>query len=436
MDKNPAPPRAPEMALDKEHLALLVRASELLGSSLNIHEILDRLMDQVIEVLKAERGFVMMRTGEGEPWDFMSARAIDREVLGREEFRISRGIVDRVAREGKAVLTSDAVQDSRFKGQASISLYALKSILCVPLIIREKVLGVIYVDNRMETGVFKHNEKSLLESIARQAAIALENALLYDELRRVHEESMEKARRELAHTQAQLFQSSKMAAVGQLAAGVAHEINNPIGAITLNVSSLKRDLLEEGLKRRLDIIEKAALRCKAIVEKLLRFSHPSYDTVEMIAVGDLVASTLELIEHQLSKENVAVERRIPGDLAVCGNQGEFSQVIMNILLNAKDALKGLPPGQPRLVKITTARGAGRVVIKITDNGKGMDEATRDRIFEPFFTTKTVGEGVGLGLSVCFQLMAKYGGEISVASEPGKGSVFTLLFRESLVEPCP
>ncbi len=395
--------------LEREHLPLLPHPSAILASSLDIQQILDRLMDQVINALRAERGFVLLRESEDEEWQFRSARSIEREALEKDDFRISKSIVDRVAREGESVLTSDALQDKRFKSQASVSLFSLKSILCVPLIIQQRVLGVIYADNRMETGVFNHQGKILLESIARQAAIALENARLYETLKRVHEESMEKARQELAATQAQLFQSSKMAAVGQLAAGVAHEINNPLGAIALNISSLKKNLGDSPLHKRVEIIEKATQRCTQIVQQLLRFSHPSFDAREEVSLSELLSSTLALIEFQLRNDNVEVQTAIAEGTGIFGNQGELSQVLTNIVLNARDALKGLEP-----------------VIETADSGPGMAPAVKQRIFEPFFTTKNVGSGLGLGLSITFQMVQKYGGDIQVASDPGRGTIFRVL----------
>jgi len=417
----------PRESLDREHLALLLEASELLTSSLDIEQILAILMDQVINVIKAERGFIMLRDDVDSEWQFRTARAIDRESIDKDEFKISRSLVERVAREGISLLTSDALQDRRFKDQKSVSLYALKSILCVPISIQGRILGVIYADNRMESGVFNTREKALLESIARQAASALENARLYDTLKQIHQSSMEKARKELAETQSQLFQSSKMAAVGQLAAGVAHEINNPLGAIALNISSVRKAVTDERLQKRLDIMENATAKCKQIVQQLLKFSHPAFNAPEKVNVSDLISSTLTLMEFHLRKENIELQLRAEEPVAVLGNLGELSQVITNILMNARDALKCTPPDHRRIILLKVQVKGEKAVIEISDNGPGIDESIRERIFEPFFTTKGVGEGVGLGLSISFQIVKKYSGEIAVHSQPGRGTCFALAF---------
>jgi C4-dicarboxylate-specific signal transduction histidine kinase len=426
MDKKDAKPQQ-NSSPEREHLDLFVHASELLSSSPEIKDILDRLMEQVIEVIRARRGFIIMREDiEGE-WQFITARDIDMGTIKADDFQISRSVVERVASEGRSIVTSDALHDSRLRGKTSVSLYDLKSIICVPLIIHGRTLGVIYADHQIETCVFGKREKTLLESIARQAAIAIENARLYEKMKRIHEESMEKARKELRDTQAQLFQSSKMAAVGQLAAGIAHEINNPLGAIELTASSMRRQTTDERFLKRIEVIENATNQCKKIVGSLLRFSHPARDVNEKMDVGRMLQNTLSLIEPQLEKENISVRHSLQESLIIRADEGELSQVVMNILMNSRDALKSRPEGQKREITVRSWSSEGSALIQIADNGEGIDEALLERIYEPFFTTKPVGQGVGLGLSISFQIVKKHNGEIGVASQKGRGTAFTLRF---------
>lgn len=413
--------------LDSEHFALILRAIELMTSSLNMQEILDRLMDQVIEVINAKRGFILMRESVNDEWQFRSTRHIDQGELHEEDFRVSRGVLDRVAQQGKTILTADALQDERFKDRSSIVIHQMRSILCVPIVIKGEVLGVIYADQQEKSRVFGLKEKVVMEFIARQAAIALENARLYEKLKRIHEESMEQARKELKETQAQLFQTSKMAAVGLLASGIAHEINNPLGAIAMNVSLAKKLFTDDRLHTLLDIVETAIFDCKKIIEKLLCFSRQSSDIFQKVDMIGIVEDTLLLLKHQLEKDMIRVEKFFEDGIFMMGDRSEFSQVIMNILLNAKDALKKVPEDRERIIVIKIFGRDKRVFIEIKDNGTGMEDSVKERIFEPFFTTKNVGEGVGLGLSVSFQIVKKYNGEISVDSSPGNGTAFILSF---------
>jgi serine phosphatase RsbU (regulator of sigma subunit) len=161
-----------------DRLALLCRLSQTFNSSLNLDEVLNRVMDEVIAAVRAERGFVMLREDGGD-LEFRVARGMDRQVIEQPEFQVSLTVVERVAHEGKPILTSDAQSDDRFSMRASVMILGLRSILCVPLALKERSLGVIYVDNRLQSGLFLEQDLELLTAIASSAAIAVENARLY-----------------------------------------------------------------------------------------------------------------------------------------------------------------------------------------------------------------------------------------------------------------
>ncbi len=396
--------------LDREHLELLLEAARVLGSSLEVQAVVDGLMAQTVRVIGAERGFVLLEGERVAAWHGLSP-----EDTRRSEFSISRGVVDAVQAERQTVLTSDALHDERFRDQASVGLHALRSILCVPLLARSgQMLGVLYADNRLQTAAFGKREKDLLEAVAAQAAAALENALLYDELRRVHETSMERARRELAETQAQLMQASKMTAVGQLAAGVAHELNNPLGAIALQLSSLNNRIQEPDLRKRMGIVDAAVQRCKSIVERLLRFSHKGTGQGSIFEVLPLALDVAALVEPELRHCGVRLDLRIAPQMLLQGEPQEVSQTLLNLILNARD-------GGARNVVV---EGAGQV-LEVRDDGSGMSEEVLRRACEPFFTTKPVGKGVGLGLALTYQMMHARGGRLDLDSAPGRGTTVRL-----------
>jgi sigma-B regulation protein RsbU (phosphoserine phosphatase) len=161
-----------------EHLALLYRLSQTFNSSLDLDEVLNRVMDEVIVVMRAERGFVMLHEENGKPI-FRVARGMDQSTIDEPHFQVSRGVVERVAREGRPILTSDAQSDDRFSTRESVMILGLRAILCVPLIIKDQILGVVYVDNRLRAGIFTQADLELLTAIASSAAVAIENARLY-----------------------------------------------------------------------------------------------------------------------------------------------------------------------------------------------------------------------------------------------------------------
>src|SRR5512143_2987526 len=183
-----------------ERLDLLLRLTQSFTSTLDLDEILTRLMDEVISDIRAERGFVMLVGADGK-LTFRAARGMDQQTIAEPEFQISQGVVEQVAREGKAVLTHNALADERFKQRESVFNLKLRSILCVPLKVKERVLGVIYVDNRLHAGLFGPADLDLLSAIGSSAAIAIENARLY-------QMSVEKGRMERELGLARQVQSS------------------------------------------------------------------------------------------------------------------------------------------------------------------------------------------------------------------------------------
>ena len=161
-----------------ERLELLYRLSQTFNSSLDLDTVLNRVMDEVIAVIHAERGFVMLSDTSGKPI-FRVARGMDHKTIDEPHFQVSRGVVEQVARDGQPVLTSNAQVDGRFKLQRSVRVLGLRAILCVPLTIKDNILGVVYVDNRLQAGIFSQADLDLLVAIASSAAIAIENARLY-----------------------------------------------------------------------------------------------------------------------------------------------------------------------------------------------------------------------------------------------------------------
>ncbi|HSJ58567.1 MAG TPA: GAF domain-containing SpoIIE family protein phosphatase [Anaerolineae bacterium] len=172
IDDNPSPPAA-------DRLSLLYQISQSFNSSLDLDEVLNRVIDGVIATLRAERGFVMLLDDEGEPV-FRTARGVDRATIPDPEFQVSRGIVAQVVREARPLLTGDAQAEAEFSLHMSVQALHLRSILCAPLLIHSQVAGVIYVENRLHAGIFTPDDLDLLSTIAASAAIAIENARLYE----------------------------------------------------------------------------------------------------------------------------------------------------------------------------------------------------------------------------------------------------------------
>jgi two-component system NtrC family sensor kinase len=227
----------------------------------------------------------------------------------------------------------------------------------------------------------------------------------------------------------QLVQSEKLAAIGELAGGVAHEINNPLGVILgFTQLLLKQEWPDPTVKKKLKHIETQTFRCKNIVTNLLKFARKSRADVAAVNVAQIMQETLDILHRQLEVENVEIVRQIgPDPVMVSANENELQQIFFNLVLNAKDAMES---GGTLTTKVWAELGRARVVI--SDTGKGIPPGVLEKIWNPFFTTKPPGKGTGLGLSISRRLIERMAGTIEAESTPGQGTRFLI----SLPLPIP
>lgn len=244
-----------------------------------------------------------------------------------------------------------------------------------------------------------------------------------EEWGRTLEEKVKKRTEELSMVQTQMAQSAKLASLGRLAAGVAHEINNPLGGIlTFSMLALEDCDDENPLRQNLEIIIKQTMRCRETVKGLLDFARQSTTTASLTEVNSVVDATLSLLQNQAIFQNVRTVRKFKQDLPqVLIDPGQLQQVVVNIALNAVDAME--ESGTLTVETGMDAQGQ-EVVIRISDTGKGIPDDVLPLIFEPFFTTKKVGAGIGLGLSIVHGIVTRAGGRVEAANAT-EGATFTL-----------
>ena len=339
----------------------------------------------------------------------------------------------------------------------------------VPLRGKARVFGVLDVTSS-EPGRVGEADLELLSAVANHVALAVERAESFqtieelsrgledkvrvrtEQLHTAHED-LQAAYRELQATQMQLIQREKMASVGQLVAGVAHELNNPIGFVYSNVTTLEdfvrrlRGMLEvyrgvalpeaeqarvqaEWDARKIDYalkyldsmilgIKEGAERARKIVRDLRVFARSQDDVWQSVDLHEELESSLTLINHLL-KDRVTVERKFGELPPVECIRSQIDQVFLNLLANAAQAIPG-----PGAITLKTRREDGVAVVSIADSGPGIPPEISGRIFDPFFTTKPVGEGTGLGLSISYEIVKKHGGDIVAESPSRGGAVFTV-----------
>lgn len=220
-----------------------------------------------------------------------------------------------------------------------------------------------------------------------------------------------------------MCQSEKLAAVGQLAAGIAHELNNPLGNILGYAKLLLMDHNTTGFQReKLEVIIEQAKRGSSIIKGLLEFSHQKMPVFWKISLNTCIERAIQSLKDEIKSNNIEVLKRLGAVPYVMADPKQMEQVIYNVLLNAVQAMEG----KGGTVEIKSEALNGSVEVTIKDNGPGIPREHLSRIFEPFFTTKPVGKGTGLGLSICSELVKKHGGSIFVESEIGRGTTFSII----------
>jgi len=294
----------------------------------------------------------------------------------------------------------------------------------LPMVVGEKMLGIINLGKKANLKRYNAADFNFLSVIKNQSAIAMSNSLLYKNI----EEEVRQRTKELVDVQKQLVHAEKLATVGTLAGGVAHEINNPLTAILTNVQMLlTSDTVTDKLdKESLELIEEATKRCRTIVQKLMTYARKPLETTEMSKINllDVLNSVVSFIGYQLEQDNIKLNINARKDsYIVNGNKNELEQVFTNIILNGRDAIRKIKRGG--VIDISFTKTDDWIKIDVADEGEGISDAVGSKIFDPFFTTKDVGKGVGLGLSICQAILEKHKGSITFKSTVGKSTTFMI-----------
>jgi signal transduction histidine kinase len=338
---------------------------------------------------------------------------------------------------GTLVVSDPAV--GGFKSELESFFAETQSQVILPFVLGGRLIGFANLGRKSNLRRYGFNEIHFLNRLKVPVTIALSNSVRFEDIRKlsdelqlwnqVLEERVDQRTRELAKMQEQLVQAEKLATLGTLAGGVAHEINNPLTAVLTNAQILRMSAGEDDMES-ISLIEEGAKRCQGIVQKLMKYARKTAEESPLkdTDLREVVKSTVALLKFQFQQENIMIETELVDTPPVKGISGELEQVFTNLLVNAKDAILAAKRTGKIVVGIQEAGEA--VELRVTDNGIGISKENLKKIFDPFFTTKDVGGGTGLGLSVSFGILKRHGASITAQSEPGKGSVFVIRFPRS------
>ncbi|WP_028584505.1 trifunctional serine/threonine-protein kinase/ATP-binding protein/sensor histidine kinase [Desulfogranum mediterraneum] len=420
--------QGPSGQLSSLDMITMVKTSHALAKEIKLGSFLKSMLEIMMEHAGAEQGMLFLE--REEEWLVKIKGRVQGGVIQilQDPVEISsqplapQSMVNYVARTRERIILDNAASSTMFRGDAYISSQQSRSVYCAPVLTQDRVICILFLENNLLSGAFSRKQGDLLQYLGYQAAISLRNSILYAEL----EETVGKMDQEIKkhqQTQRQLLHSEKLSAIGRITASIAHEFGNPLLGLKFLISDIdKHEQLSPKRRQLLEIGLKECSRLQALIRKLRQVSHPSSGEAEPCDIQLILRDTLLFYQKLLESANILLQTHFLPDLPPCkAVKDQITQVATNLILNGVDATRG-KGGE---LIISTWCNGEYLFFSVADNGQGISREDQKQIFEPFFSTKPEVEGTGLGLSVSYGIITAHGGTISVESDPGKGSCFTV-----------
>jgi len=444
-------------------LVIIRELIEAASKSREIDELLNLLLEKVMAATQSLTGSVFKVEQDAERFRIVATRGLVPDTTQSLYLDIKESVANHVLHNRQPLLVENIETDSRTR-RPNNPKYGSPSFLVMPVLADGQIIAVLNLAQKEKNSIYNEHDKQIATVMIGEVGFALENIMLHakikdyvedlqkrtDELESVNqnlnqeveqrkqtESALNEAYADLKQTQGQLVQSGKLTAIGELAAGVAHELNQPLMVIRgqaqmlLKVQDAGSEIFED-----LGIIEKNTKRVMRIIDHLRTFSRQSQSDFQPVDVNRIIEESFLLIEEQLRLSGIDVERKYLENLpAVYGDVNQLEQVFLNLITNARDAIEKRrslekdPSDQIKdeitVVTRTNATDPEWVEIYVKDTGEGVSSEVLNKIFDPFFTTKEVGKGTGLGLSISYGIIKDHKGDIEVIDTGAGGATFCI-----------
>lgn len=390
-------------------------------------ELFETSLKRTMQLFGAARGSIYILDENEKDLVLKIAEGMEAPEQERMIKRLGEGVVGKVAVSKQPIFVSDISQDDRFQNYKARASYRTASFICAPLLIKDKLIGVISISDKECGSPFTPYELQLLDFLSSQIALNYRRIQLYERFKSIEQEKdhlqdkLGRSNQEASNLKKQIVLHEKLATIGKLTGGIAHEFNNPLdGVIRYTNLCLEHVKDDEVVRGYLLEIKNGLHRMANIVKSLLACSRNASPSMQRTTLNKAVEQALGSLKSEILGKNVIIEKDLGAGIPDILDLG-LERVMVNLIHNAIDAV-----GKNGRIKVRTAGGDQQLIFEISDNGCGIPENMIQEIFEPFYTTKDIDKGCGLGLTIVTEIIKSYDGQINVASTTGEGTVFSVI----------
>ena len=382
-------------------------------------------LEKIIALFGAGRGSIF--TLKEESQGLVMASTVGMPLDDRQEIikRLGEGIVGKVAQEKRPIIVEDIGKDKRFSHFKARKGYKTSSFICAPLMLKDKLVGVINITDKHSGGHFSADELQLLDFLASQIALNYRRIQLYQKFKKVLKETrslkdkLGQSDQETRHLKKQMHIQERLATLGKLAGGIAHEFNNPLDGV-MRYTNLSLEHVHDDVVRGYLLEVKHGLnRMANIVKNLLACTRDQSLVTRRADFNAALTYALGSLKTEIAHKNITLEKHVQDGFPAVMDFG-VEGILSNLLRNAADAID-----ENGKITVNAGYTDREITIVVGDTGRGIPQEDIEQIFEPFFTTKDIDKGCGLGLTIVAEIVKSYDGKIQVESKPGQGTQFTI-----------